>query len=81
MALLSAAEFMARFKRDQEMLARGECPEGYLLCTGGCGPTNEDHLDTVGRCRECQEDAYYTALGDIVEQHPIIPPGIRRRGF
>lgn len=49
------------------------------LCAGACGT----ELDIMSGRHECKDgtycdDCYYERLGELVEQHPIVSPRVRR---
>jgi hypothetical protein len=85
MPLMNSSEFLAKFKTDPKKLERelsGNRPTQLCGC-GKCAdelePRNGEERPRIDG-KEVNADCYYEALGDLLEQYPIIPPRVRRRG-
>lgn len=75
--MLTVDQFRAKMKQERDMLARNECPPGWVRCPNCQRPTQEHHF--VGPiCGVCDQQRRDDAMSAEIERHPIIPPRLRR---
>jgi hypothetical protein len=75
--MLKASEFLKKMRTEREMLARGECPEGWAKCAECKTPRPSHRISHDGVCNECYRQRAEAAMGDELERHPILPPWAR----
>lgn len=77
--MMTGKEFQERMKTEREMLARNECPEGWLRCTECKRPRPHYTVSKDGICNGCHQQRAEAEMSDEIDKRPILPPWARRR--
>lgn len=68
---------------ENALMKKHHWPRPKKLCSCGCGQPLEPRVDGERPRidgREVNPDCYFEAFGKEIEEYPILPPRIRRRG-